>query len=623
MTLFNRKYIIGSLAVLLLFCTSVYSQTAPRGEDVKTISLFSLSNAKSASSQYFKPENEGVILKLDKQKYNSFMQAAPDFFTLTIPKLGREEGSVQIRLLKNQITSDDAKAVTNNGKVLFRLKDRGHHFTGTVVGKNTLVAFSFFNEGVYGFISGDMGNYNLTQLQNQGAGTYALYKEEASEEEFDCGTEIDERSITNYVPAGSSSNNIQTARHPIYISLESNYDVFVNPNVGNSDLAQMTNIMLSHFNIYAQVFKNEEVTIRLSEVKIETTGPTLFFGPGMTNTGGNCPPNGTTNYMSQFQTHRASFYNGDYAYLYVATSCRAAGRAAGTGNFCNNSDASRMGVGLVPSALPVGYELPAIHHRITIFIHEMGHLLGTRHTRECRWNGNGTALDAGPDGTANNCYFGPDPAFYSIMASGGGANDWAEWNLRRGFGVQPGQEIRDEIADNISCFNENIFCNANRYIFHRIADEFPVDYVAYYEALNIWADNTITLNAEATYVAEEYIELLPGFNVSFGAEFEAIIVEDCLGNQTGSGFAEQVPEEKKFAVAVVPNPSDGNFEVLLPGLRSEVSYAFFDFNGILILQGDQSEVEKFSVSQSQLTPGIYFLKIRTGDETAMTKVVIR
>ena len=121
---------------------------------------------------------------------------------------------------------------------------------------------------------------------------------------------------------------------------------------------------------------------------------------------------------------------------------------------CNPYDPTRLAI----SGLAGFYEdFPTYSHDVVVIAHEFGHLLGSRHTHACAWNGNGTAID-GCVPVEGNC---PNPG---IPADGGTIMSYCHVtnggiNLSKGFGLQPGNLIRNNVA-NATCLSscDTSFC---------------------------------------------------------------------------------------------------------------------------------------------------------------------
>jgi hypothetical protein len=90
---------------------------------------------------------------------------------------------------------------------------------------------------------------------------------------------------------------------------------------------------------------------------------------------------------------------------------------------------------------------PTFSSTVEIITHELGHLLNSRHTHACVWNGNNTAIDGcsgyveNPEGTGvGDCPLPEDPP------DGGTIMSYCEFtagvNFNLGFGPQPGNVIR-------------------------------------------------------------------------------------------------------------------------------------------------------------------------------------
>lgn len=113
----------------------------------------------------------------------------------------------------------------------------------------------------------------------------------------------------------------------------------------------------------------------------------------------------------------------------------------------------------------------------TVMTHEIGHLLGSPHTHACWWNGNGTALDG--------CWFveqtGPvkcpelevTPETKGTIMSYCHLNPKVGINYKWGFGEQPGNKIRRNIAEAICLplVDAPRDCNANDSTYSKIKIE--------------------------------------------------------------------------------------------------------------------------------------------------------
>jgi hypothetical protein len=88
-----------------------------------------------------------------------------------------------------------------------------------------------------------------------------------------------------------------------------------------------------------------------------------------------------------------------------------------------------------------------------VVTHEMGHLMGSRHTHACVWNGNNTAID-GCAATEGNC---PQPP---IPAGGGTIMSYCHLqgvgiNFNNGFGPQPTAAILNNIEAVGNCLTDD------------------------------------------------------------------------------------------------------------------------------------------------------------------------
>ena len=84
-----------------------------------------------------------------------------------------------------------------------------------------------------------------------------------------------------------------------------------------------------------------------------------------------------------------------------------------------------------------------------VVAHELGHLFGSHHTHACRWNGNNTAIDGCAGFVEGNCGNPGNPSGGGTIMSYCHIRNIGI-NFSRGFGPQPGNVIRNNVA-NASC----------------------------------------------------------------------------------------------------------------------------------------------------------------------------
>lgn len=149
--------------------------------------------------------------------------------------------------------------------------------------------------------------------------------------------------------------------------------------------------------------------------------------------------------LSSYQANTGTF-NGDLSHLvsYQASG----GIAAGFSGICaGNVDNSKCF-----SSIDGTYaNVPTYSWSVMVCTHEMGHLIGSRHTHACVWNGNNTAIDGCAGQTEGSCPLpGNPPGGGTIMSychiTGVGIN------LNNGFGPQP-QAVLINTVNNASCLS--------------------------------------------------------------------------------------------------------------------------------------------------------------------------
>jgi hypothetical protein len=296
----------------------------------------------------------------------------------------------------------------------------GVYYWGVVSGKSqSLVALSFTQDEIMGFIQLGEQNFTLGKLENED--THILYETDDLMKDQGISCFVDD---THQIGKGSidTSPSRQLLTNCVKMYIEVDYDIYVQKG-GSQQAADYVN---GAFSQVAILYANENIEFVINELLVWNV-PDPYTGPT------------TSNYLTQFRNRLNGNYNGDLAHL---VGYNGGGGIAYVDVLCNGY----YGVGY--SAIQSSYNLvPAYSWTVEVLTHEIGHNLGSPHTHACAWNGNNTAIDGcGPAAGYSEGCNGPLPGSGTIMSychlvGGVGIN------FSNGFGPQPGSLIRNRITN--------------------------------------------------------------------------------------------------------------------------------------------------------------------------------
>ncbi|MCF8239254.1 MAG: HYR domain-containing protein [Saprospiraceae bacterium] len=348
----------------------------------------------------------------------------PEFLEMVIPRL---TGSpLTLLLYKVNVVTPDFQVLYSDGSKSYDVP--GVHYRGIVKGDvNSLVSISVFRDQIMGIIADDQGNWNLGILENPTRDRiHICYNDQSlsAYNTFQCNM-VDDLSLQEDLhPEGHSSGN-RDVGDCLRIWWEIGNSLVVNKGSGAAALAYMTGVVAEVYTMYA----NESLDMATHTFVVHTT-PEPY-------TGGSSSAR-----LSSFQSNNGTLA-GDLAH-YVTVNFGYGGIAAGFSGVCNaNYDQNMCFSDLNPSYNNV----PTYSWTVMVCTHEMGHLIGSRHTHACVWNGNNTAIDYCAGYVEGGCAIpvpNNPPAGGTIMSYCHLQSVGINFNL--GFGTQPGDVIRNRVA---------------------------------------------------------------------------------------------------------------------------------------------------------------------------------
>ena len=344
----------------------------------------------------------------------------PDRWDLIIPL--ENESNWVLALEKVKIWDNLASIETASGKKI-SLPSDGVHYRGTVKGhKGSLVSMSIFDNGITGFVSfPERGNFQLNPNTHVSMGAFVnhvLYPVSSLpiRKTYECAAAEGEPYRAEEL---KSFGTLRAEPKCIKVYYELDYDIFQD----KGGVAPSLQFLTSLFNQVSTLFSNDGVQIRLSGVKIWDI-PSPYNGSD------------SEEMLTQFGATRTSF-TGDIGQL---ISYKASGGIAWVRGVCSPSR-FRLSFASIDDSFQ---SFPTYSWSVFVMAHELGHTLGSSHTHACVWNGNNTAID-GCYSTEGGCNS------FGLPAAGGTIMSYCHLrrvgvNFSLGFGVQPGNVIRNTIA---------------------------------------------------------------------------------------------------------------------------------------------------------------------------------
>lgn len=422
-----------SLLILLLMATVGFSQNAdhPIARQVQEkfqsavkatpIDLMQVHDASNQlNNKYLETVYGANYYKMHPRALKSVRSSSPELMELSLPLVN--ERPLELKLFRVEEDRSPKVRIASNPESNYNYQLVIHYWGIVNDDEHSLASISFLNNELMGFLYYQGETYNLGRLRDAAADDYILFKESdvRMNSPLDCDTDPSKHAIGKQVEQHLKAENPDNC---VNMYVEVDYDIFV----GKGGVTEATQYVEGVFSQVSILYENESINLQVSEIFVwDIQDP--YTGPS------------TSDYLTQFRDNLNGSYNGDLAHL---VGYNGGGGIAYVDVICN--DFYGIGYSDINSTYA---NVPTYSWTVMVVTHEIGHNLGSRHTHDCVWNGNSTAIDGcGPAaGYAGNgtCPAAAVPEAGTIMSychlvSGVGI----DFNL--GFGPQPGDLIRDRV----------------------------------------------------------------------------------------------------------------------------------------------------------------------------------
>ena len=335
-----------------------------------SMDLLRLSKHQSKPSLRTWVENP-IFLDLDRTALMNALTDAPENIEFSIPVATGKE--IVLDLTRIKVVSEDFTVRTASGRKSIS-GPTGLFYTGIVSGDlQSVVTLSLFADDIRILIIDRGSSYVLGRLQDD-SGQYVLYNEARllqEEQAWECFTKDSPLPDHKRAQMGAAPSAMEGGGC-VKVYVETEFQVY--QDLGNSLLA-VTNYILGIFAESIVAYRNIEVNMEVIELVVwDVQDP---YSDEMDE-------DDPVTVRDAFVDNTPTF-NGDLAHL-ITTRRIGGGIALGIGGICDLG--SDPGPYCLSGRLSASFDVSTLPSTSSTFVrvaHEMGHVLGARHTQACVW----------------------------------------------------------------------------------------------------------------------------------------------------------------------------------------------------------------------------------------------
>ncbi len=397
-------------------------------ERLQVVTLFEEGGRIDRNSPQFKGVlSQGILLNPRTDDIQNLLASDATRMKMSLPST---EGDFELWLVPSPVVSHDIPLFAASRNQLPVTEYSGKWFWGVVKdAPGSFVSVSVGEHEVIAFISFPDRDFTLGKLGD--SDKYVVYRNNDLLVANELGCSVDEEVHLRGGHRNEMQGSVRDANNCVNQYVEANHNIFLD----KGSVAATSDYILGLFNQVGIMYANELVNFTVSELLVWDV-PSPYSGPG------------SGQFLTQFRDELNGVFNGDYAHL--------VGYGGGGGVAYLDVVCSNKFWRTAYSGINSTYQnVPTYSWSVMVVTHELGHNLGSPHTHNCSWNGEGNpAIDGcGPAAGYSEGCEGPVPTNGGTVMSYCHLIGGVGINLSNGFGLQPGDLIRNRVH-NAPCLGD-------------------------------------------------------------------------------------------------------------------------------------------------------------------------
>jgi len=274
----------------------------------------------------------------------------------------------KLQLVPNHFKTADYAVRTEEGQTYASPSNRYYH--GTIAGKSGWCTLAVMGSEVRLVVAHADGNIEVVKQGDH----YIAYESSDLKlpKSYSCGVKDDEINIKEGQPGGS-----RQIADCLELYVETDHRSYTD---NNSSVAQTEAWVMSIVNDVSTIYSTVDIPLSVSGIFVRTTS-----GPYAS-------ANDKTTMRNTFVNNLQDNYEGRVALLFSTRNLEG-GLAYGIGGYCADYPTFPGPFAVATSLSTNTIPYPSYSFNVQVVAHELGHVLGARHTHACVWNGNDTQID--------------------------------------------------------------------------------------------------------------------------------------------------------------------------------------------------------------------------------------